>query len=238
MNPLEKRRIYLNQKNQKKSSNWSKRKSPTSFNAVYITMSYQLSEISTSIASLATHVKNQENCLKQLLSQQMEDKSDSDKLFSSSEVKPEGTNLNKGSLVCGKIKSSKRGRNKWHVCTPPKSFDVCDMINFWLRPRSANVSTVANNSNETTLEADSHALKLFDSDCPVNVQGYDPTLGVKECHTISGTLSYTHPFTGIRYHLVIHQAVHMPELRHQLLCPMQCQANGFTISKCPRIYCN
>ena len=112
MNPLEKRRIYLNQKNQKKSSNWSKRKSPTSFNAVYITMSYQLSEISTSIASLATHVKNQENCLKQLLSQQMEDKFDSDKLFSSSEVKPEGTNLNNGSLVCGKIKSSKRGRNK------------------------------------------------------------------------------------------------------------------------------
>ena len=79
---------------------------------------------------------------------------------------------------------------------------------------------------------------LFDYDCPVNVQGYDPTLGVKECYTISGTLAYTHPFTGIRYHLVIHQAVHMPELRHQFLCPMQSQVDGVTITEYPSIYCN
>ena len=30
----------------------------------------------------------------------------------------------------------------------------------------------------------------------------------------------------------------MPELRHHLLCPMQCRSNGVTINKCPRIYCN
>ena len=62
------------------------------------------------------------------------------------------------------------------------------MINVWLRPRSAYVSTVATTSNETTLEEDSHTdttyigvvtLKLFDYDCPVNVQRYEPTLGVK-----------------------------------------------------------
>ena len=55
-------------------------------------------------------------------------------------------------------------------------------------------------------------LKLFSYDFPVNVQGYESTLGVKEYRNISGALAYTHPFTGIRYHLVIHQAIHMPEL--------------------------
>ena len=76
----------------------------------------------------------------------------------------------------------------------------------WICPRSENVSTVATISNKTTLEADSHAdttclggvtLKFFDYDCPVNVQGHDPTLGVKKYCTISGALAYTHPFTRI-----------------------------------------
>ena len=40
---------------------------------------------------------------------------------------------------------------------PPISFAVHGMINVSLRPSSANVSTAATNSNETTLEADSHA---------------------------------------------------------------------------------
>ena len=60
-----------------------------------------MSEISTSIASLATHVKNQDNCLKPLMSQQMADKSDSDELFISSEGEPEGTNRNNSSLILG-----------------------------------------------------------------------------------------------------------------------------------------
>ena len=111
MNPLEKLRLYLNQQKQKKSSDWYKRKAPTSVIAVYITMSYQMSKMSTSIASLATHVKNQDNRLKLLMSQQMEDKSDSDELFSSSEGYPEGKNRNNGSLVRGQLKSSKRGIN-------------------------------------------------------------------------------------------------------------------------------
>ena len=60
-------------------------------------------------------------------------------------------------------------------------FAVCAMRTGMLSPRSANVSNVATNSNKTTLEADSHAnttclggitLKLFDYDCPENVQGY------------------------------------------------------------------
>ena len=116
----------------------------------------------------------------------------------------------------------------------------------WLRPTSTIVSQVACKVDETTLEADSHAdttclgrgaLVLFDYDQPVNVQGYDPSLGAKQFRTVSGGLAYTHPFTGMRYHLIVHQAIHMPDLEHHLLCPMQCRANGTVINECPRMYC-
>ena len=99
MNSMHKRRLYLNQEKQNKSSDWSERKAPTSVNAVSTTMISQMSKIFTSIASLATHVKNQDNCLKLLMSQKMVDKSDSDKLFSISEGEPEGKKRNNGSLV-------------------------------------------------------------------------------------------------------------------------------------------
>ena len=42
----------------------------------------------------------------------------------------------------------------------------------------------------------------------------------------------------MRYHLLIHQAVHMPKLQHHLLCPMQYHINEVQVNNCPRIYCN
>ena len=108
------------------------------------------------------------------------------------------------------------------------------------------MSQVACNALETTLEADSHAdttclgggvLKIYDYNCPVNVQGYDPSLGAKQYSTISGSLAYVNPFTGLKYHLIVHQAIHMPDLDHHLLCPMQCRANDVVINECPRMYC-
>ena len=72
------------------------------------------------------------------------------------------------------------------------------------RPRV--VSGVECNSKEPKFEVDSHvdtnttclgsgALKIYDFDCPVNVQGYDSALGVKQFQTISGVVGYIHPFT-------------------------------------------
>ena len=111
MNPLEKRRLYLNQKKKKESSDWSKRKSPTSINAVSFTNT-QMPEIYTFIDILATHVKNQDNRLKRMISNQMADKYHYDKRFSSSKVEYEGTNRNNSSLVRGRLKSINRGRNR------------------------------------------------------------------------------------------------------------------------------
>ena len=96
------------------------------------------------------------------------------------------------------------------------------------------------------MEVDSHAdttclgggvLKIYDYNCPVNVQGYDPLLGAKQYRIISGALAYVNPFTGHKYHLIVHQAINMPDLDHHLLCPMQCRTNGVVINKCPHIYC-
>ena len=56
------------------------------------------------------------------------------------------------------------------------------------------------------------SLKLFDYNYPINIQVYDPILGAKEYRTISGALECIHPFTGMCYHLIIYQAVHMPKL--------------------------
>ena len=44
---------------------------------------------------------------------------------------------------------------------PPNCFDVCAMRTVWLCPCSANVATVATNSNETTLEVNSQASATF-----------------------------------------------------------------------------
>ena len=115
-----------------------------------------------------------------------------------------------------------------------------------MRPRSTVVYQVACNSLETTLEADSHAdttclgrgvLKIYDYNFPVNVQGYDPSLGTKQYGTISGALAYVNPFTGLKYHLIFHQAIHFLDLDNHLLCPMQCRAKNVVINECPRIYC-
>ena len=57
--------------------------------------------MSTSIASLATQVKNQDNHLKRILSKQKAENLTPKKLFSSIEGDSEGTNRNNVSLVHG-----------------------------------------------------------------------------------------------------------------------------------------
>ena len=76
------------------------------------------------------------------------------------------------------------------------------------------------------LEADSHTdttclgggvLNIYDYNFPFNVQGYDPSLGTKQYITISGALAYVNPFTGLKYRLIVHQDIHMPDLDHHLM---------------------
>ena len=81
----------------------------------------------------------------------------------------------------------------------------------------------------------SDALKLFDYNCPVNVHGYGANFGMRQCQTISWAVAYDHPHIGERYHIIVHQAIHMPDLDHHFLCPMQLRANDVIVNDCPKI---
>ena len=68
--------------------------------------------------------------------------------------------------------------------------------------------------------------------------GYDPELGSRDFKTVSAVLEYTHPLTGQIYHLVIHQAIQIPNLDHHLLFPMECRVNDITINEVPKLLMN
>jgi hypothetical protein len=92
------------------------------------------------------------------------------------------------------------------------------------------------------LELDSHAdtpvlgagtLIIQTYDELVELVGYDQQQGLQTIETVSGVLAFDHPQDGQAYHLVFHQAIHMPQLDHHLLCPMQCCINDVTVNNVP-----
>ena len=124
---------------------------------------------------------------------------------------------------------------------PPRFIDVSALRT--VRLGRCDFSSVSHNELESSLELDSHAdtsclgggaLIILDHEQPVTVQGYDPALGQKTYQTVSGVIGFDHPQSGARHFLVIHQAVHIPNLDHHLLCPMQVRMNGHAINECPR----
>ena len=70
------------------------------------------------------------------------------------------------------------------------------------------------------------------------MQGYDPALGTRSYRTISSAVCCDHPLSGQIYHIVIHQAIKIPGLKHHLLCTMQARTNGVTVNDCPKYLCD
>jgi hypothetical protein len=104
-------------------------------------------------------------------------------------------------------------------------------------------SISSNNPLETSLELDSHAdttvlgagaLRIQSYDQPMKVVGFDLQQGSQTFETVSGVLAFDHPRYGQVYHLVFHQAIHMPQLDHHLLCPKQCHVNDVTVNNVPK----
>ena len=97
---------------------------------------------------------------------------------------------------------------------------------------------------ETRTELDTHAdacvvgrnaLIVQDFNRPVDVSGYDPGLGTKRnLRTVSGALAYDDPTNGNTVILVIHQAIHIPTMHHNLLTPMQLRMNDIRVRDIPR----
>ena len=109
--------------------------------------------------------------------------------------------------------------------------------------RSARHTSIASfrsndESVETQTELDSHAdtcvlganvLITHDLERPVDVTGYNPSDGSKVFKTVSGALGYMDG--GVVHILHVHQAIHMPTLDHNLLCPMQLRLNDVVINE-------
>lgn len=97
---------------------------------------------------------------------------------------------------------------------------------------------------ESRTDLDSHAdqcavghnsLIVHDYDRPINVSGYNPTGPIaKDLRTVSAALAYDDPHSGETVILMIHQAIFIPELSHNLLAPMQVRINDVIINETPR----
>ena len=98
---------------------------------------------------------------------------------------------------------------------------------------------------EQCTEHDSHAdtsvigcktaLLIHDYETPVHVHGYTEEVGKSSnCHIVSMVVVYDHPAMGDMYMFVIHQSILIPELYHNLLCPMQLPGHGLAVNGKPK----
>ena len=98
-----------------------------------------------------------------------------------------------------------------------------------------SVMELSHRQDEFQTELDSHAntcvvghncLITHTYDKRVNVLGYDPKLGsMKNMNIVLAALAYDDPTSGEPVILRVHQAVHIPSMSNNLLCPMQLRLN-------------
>ena len=90
-------------------------------------------------------------------------------------------------------------------------------------------------SHADTCVVGKNALIIHILNKKVNVTGFDPSLGkVKDLDLVSAALAYDCPETGETVILMIHQAVHVPTMINDLLCPMQMRTNDIGVQECPK----
>ena len=90
-------------------------------------------------------------------------------------------------------------------------------------------------SHADTCVVGKNALIVHKLDKQVNVTGFDPSQGkVKNLDLVSAALAYDCPTTGEATILMVHQAVHVPTMENNLLCPMQMRMNDIQLNECPK----
>ena len=81
------------------------------------------------------------------------------------------------------------------------------------------------------------ALLIHDYETPVHVHEYTEEVGQSSnCHIVSAVIAYDHPEMGDMYMLVIHQAILIPEMQNNLLCPMQLCDHGLAVNDEPKTW--
>jgi hypothetical protein len=79
-----------------------------------------------------------------------------------------------------------------------------------------------------------HVLILKDWNRPVQVQGYDPKGKPFTAKTVTAAVAYQDMQTGDIIILIIHQALWIPHLEHNLLSPMQMWMNDVSVNCTPK----
>ena len=78
-------------------------------------------------------------------------------------------------------------------------------------------------------------LVVHDYDRPINVSGYNPSGPVaKDLKTVLAVLAYDDPVSGETLILMVHQAILIPDISHNLLSPMQLRFNDVIVNDVPR----
>ena len=104
-----------------------------------------------------------------------------------------------------------------------------------LRSEDPTEHPTALDSHADTCVVGKHALIVHLLDKKVNVTGFDPTQGkVKDLDLVSAALAYDCPTTGEVTILMVHQAVHVPTMENDLLCPMQMRMSDIELRECPK----
>ena len=88
-------------------------------------------------------------------------------------------------------------------------------------------------SQADTCVVSKNALIILDSETPVRVTGYDK-LKAKSYRTVSAALAYDDPKMGEVHILEVHQAIEIPHLHHNLLCPMQLRVDDIEVDERPK----
>ena len=109
-----------------------------------------------------------------------------------------------------------------------------------------NVSTAqVGIDGESYLDLDSHAdtcvlgdnALIIESPLPDRtaiVSFADPSVGTVTKPILSGAFKYTSSSNGNGYILVVNQGIHLNNLDHSLLCPMQLRDNDIILNECPK----
>lgn len=75
---------------------------------------------------------------------------------------------------------------------------------------------------------------MLDYNRPCTVTGYDDSRVSKPYSIVSAAVAYDDPETGEAHILVINQAISMPHIAHNLLCPMQMRLNDVEVNDKPK----
>jgi len=106
------------------------------------------------------------------------------------------------------------------------------------------VETVDAPKSSSTLELDSHAdTCTVGSNCRIisytakncHVSPYHPQYkAIENVPIVQAGVTYVHPETGLKYILIINQALYIKELPNALINPNQLRVNGLIVDDCPR----